>query len=194
MVAHVSTVAFHGVDVVDVDVQVQMGAGLPAFTIVGLPDKAVRESRERVRAALGALGRALTNALRLVLDGERYVPSVLLEPECAAAPGIANENAPEGGGDAAAALATLSERELDVLRLLARGKSNKEVARDLDLQEATVKTHVTAVFRKLGVSNRTEAAREAFKRGVARPAGLRRPCRPGCRSPRSSPSPARPRS
>lgn len=59
MVAHVSTVAFQGVDVVEVDVQVQMGPGLPAFTIVGLPDKAVGESRERVRAALNALGLAL---------------------------------------------------------------------------------------------------------------------------------------
>ncbi len=59
MVAHISTVAFQGVDVVDVDVQVQMGAGLPAFTIVGLPDKAVGESKERVRAALNALGLAL---------------------------------------------------------------------------------------------------------------------------------------
>ena len=59
MVAHVSTVAFQGVDVVDVDVQVQMSPGLPAFTIVGLPDKAVAESRERVRAALSAIGLAL---------------------------------------------------------------------------------------------------------------------------------------
>ncbi len=59
MVAHVGTVAFQGIDVRDVDVQVHMAAGLPAFTIVGLPDKAVAESRERVRAALGALGLAL---------------------------------------------------------------------------------------------------------------------------------------
>lgn len=59
MTAHVHTVAFQGVDVVDVDVQVQMGSGLPAFTIVGLPDKAVGESRERVRAALQALGLSL---------------------------------------------------------------------------------------------------------------------------------------
>lgn len=59
MVARVRTVAFQGIDVLDVDVQVQMGAGLPAFTIVGLPDKAVAESRERVRAALAAMGLAL---------------------------------------------------------------------------------------------------------------------------------------
>jgi magnesium chelatase family protein len=59
VVAHVNTVAFQGIDVRDVDVQVHMAAGLPAFTVVGLPDKAVAESRERVRAALGALGLAL---------------------------------------------------------------------------------------------------------------------------------------
>ncbi len=59
MVAHVSTVAFQGIEVRDVDVQVHIASGLPAFTVVGLPDKAVAESRERVRAALGALGLAL---------------------------------------------------------------------------------------------------------------------------------------
>ncbi|MEM7022639.1 MAG: YifB family Mg chelatase-like AAA ATPase [Pseudomonadota bacterium] len=55
-VAYAHTVAFSGIDVKPVDVQVQISAGLPAFTIVGLPDKAVGESRERVRSALGALG------------------------------------------------------------------------------------------------------------------------------------------
>jgi magnesium chelatase family protein len=55
-VGHVRTVAFSGIEVRDVDVQVQISAGLPAFTLVGLPDKAVGESRERVRSALGALG------------------------------------------------------------------------------------------------------------------------------------------
>ncbi|MCC0016006.1 MAG: YifB family Mg chelatase-like AAA ATPase [Rhodobiaceae bacterium] len=59
MVAWVRTVAFEGIDARPVDVQVQLAAGLPAFTIVGLPDKAVAESRERVRAALTAVGLAL---------------------------------------------------------------------------------------------------------------------------------------
>ena len=59
MVARVHTVAFQGIDVQPVDVQVQISNGLPAFTIVGLPDKAVAESKERVRAALHALGIAL---------------------------------------------------------------------------------------------------------------------------------------
>ncbi|WP_350335840.1 YifB family Mg chelatase-like AAA ATPase [Coralliovum pocilloporae] len=59
MVSRIKTVAFQGVDAVPVDVQVQIGPGAHAFTIVGLPDKAVGESRERVRAALVASGLAL---------------------------------------------------------------------------------------------------------------------------------------
>lgn len=59
MVARVHTVSFQGIEVKPVDVQVQISNGLPAFTIVGLPDKAVAESRERVRAALHALGLSL---------------------------------------------------------------------------------------------------------------------------------------
>ncbi len=59
MVAHVGTVAFQGIEAQPVDVQVQLASGLPSFTIVGLPDKAVAESRERVRGALGAIGLAL---------------------------------------------------------------------------------------------------------------------------------------
>lgn len=59
LVARVSTVAFQGIDVLDIDVQVQMSGGELAFIVVGLPDKAVAESRERVRAALHALGLSL---------------------------------------------------------------------------------------------------------------------------------------
>jgi magnesium chelatase family protein len=59
MVARIRTVAFHGVEVIDVEAQVTVTAGLPAFFVVGLPDKAVAESRERVRGALAALGLAL---------------------------------------------------------------------------------------------------------------------------------------
>ncbi len=59
MTSHVATVAFRGIEAVHVDVQVQIVSGLPAFTLVGLPDKAVAESRERVRSALTAIGLAL---------------------------------------------------------------------------------------------------------------------------------------
>jgi len=56
MVTRIHTVAFQGIETLPVEVQVHLGAGLPAFTIVGLPDKAVAESRERVRAALASMG------------------------------------------------------------------------------------------------------------------------------------------
>ena len=59
MLSRVNTVAFNGLEILDVDLQVQISSGLPAFTIVGLPDKAVAESRERVRAALQSLGLSL---------------------------------------------------------------------------------------------------------------------------------------
>lgn len=59
MVAHIETVAFAGIEAKPVDVQVHVASGLPSFTIVGLPDKAVAESKERVRSALGAIGLAL---------------------------------------------------------------------------------------------------------------------------------------
>ncbi|GGO07404.1 ATPase AAA [Iodidimonas muriae] len=59
MVAHINTVAFAGIEAKPVDVQVQVSNGMAGFTIVGLPDKAVGESRERVRSALAAVGLAL---------------------------------------------------------------------------------------------------------------------------------------
>src|SRR4028119_1284592 len=59
MVAHVATVAFLGLEARAVEVQVQISSGLPKFLVVGLPDKAVAESRERVHAALAAIGLSL---------------------------------------------------------------------------------------------------------------------------------------
>ena len=67
MLSRVNTVAFNGLEILDVDLQVQISSGLPAFTIVGLPDKAVAESRERVRAALQSLGLSLP-AKRITLN------------------------------------------------------------------------------------------------------------------------------
>lgn len=60
----------------------------------------------------------------------------------------------------------LSERELDILRLLVEGARNEEIAQQLHLAEATVKSHLTSVFRKLGVSNRTQAVAKALHDGI----------------------------
>ena len=60
----------------------------------------------------------------------------------------------------------LTERETEVLRLLARGKANKEIASDLFVEEKTVKVHVSSILRKLGVRSRTQAALHAVRTGL----------------------------
>ena len=60
----------------------------------------------------------------------------------------------------------LSEREMEVLRLMAAGAANKNIASDLAISESTVKTHVTNIFQKLEVNHRTEAVTQALQRGI----------------------------
>ena len=60
----------------------------------------------------------------------------------------------------------LSERELGVLRLMAAGSANKQIAAELSISESTVKTHVTNIFQKLDVGHRTEAVTQALQRGI----------------------------
>lgn len=67
MLAHVNTIAFNGLSTLDVDLQLQITAGMPVFSIVGLPDKTIAESRERVRAALNTLGVELP-AKRIIVN------------------------------------------------------------------------------------------------------------------------------
>jgi DNA-binding NarL/FixJ family response regulator len=69
---------------------------------------------------------------------------------------------------AAPAAEGLTERENDVLRLLAQGKANKEIARELVIGEKTVKTHVSNILQKLGVQSRTQAALYAAQNGLAK--------------------------
>ncbi|MBL8629817.1 MAG: response regulator transcription factor [Rhodospirillaceae bacterium] len=101
-------------------------------------------------------GKSLVTALRLVLDGETYVPPALLNVSsmAAAAPVSAAPMAEIPGG-----LSRLSHRESAVLRLLISGKSNKEIALKLDLQEVTVKVHLRNVYRKINATNRADAVR-----------------------------------
>ena len=73
---------------------------------------------------------------------------------------------PQGAAPAAGA-AALSERETAVLEAVARGLSNREIGRQLWISEQTVKFHLRNVYRKLGISSRTEAARYAYRTGLA---------------------------
>jgi DNA-binding NarL/FixJ family response regulator len=85
----------------------------------------------------------IANAVRLILAGGVYVPPGLVNGASGMAP------ARDGTG--------LTERQLDVVRLLARGLSNKAIARELGVSEGTIKVHLLAVFRTLDVRNRTSA-------------------------------------
>ena len=67
MLARVNTIAFNGLSTLDVDLQLQITSGMPVFSIVGLPDKTIAESRERVRAALNTLGIELP-AKRIIVN------------------------------------------------------------------------------------------------------------------------------
>lgn len=102
-------------------------------------------------------GELMASAMRSVLAGGMYVPAIgaLDEPPAATATAAAE---PEAG---------LSPRQLDVLRLVEQGLSNKAVMRALDMSESTVKTHLRAIFLRLGVDNRTQAAAAARRLGLS---------------------------
>ncbi len=102
--------------------------------------------------------RNILSALRLVLSGEIYVPPLMLDLEPVAADGSARV-AREAGE-------RLTERQAEVLRQLCHGLSNKEISRVLELSEKTTKSHITAIFKALGVVNRTQAAAAARRAGI----------------------------
>jgi DNA-binding NarL/FixJ family response regulator len=62
----------------------------------------------------------------------------------------------------------LSEREIEVLKLIAKGAANKEIASQLNITNSTVKTHITSIFQKLNATDRTEAVTQAIKKGIIR--------------------------
>lgn len=119
--------------------------------------------REVVHRALemGAIGflpkslpaKTFVNAVRFMAMGEQYLPFEFMnlpnEPLCQHP-----------------LIQKLSKREREVLQLLSVGRSNKEIARDLSLQEPTVKLHVASVYRKLGSRNRAQAAVVAKEAGL----------------------------
>ena len=112
--------------------------------------------------ALGYIPKTTTRdvmqgALRLVFSGGIYVPPEFLTN---GGPSPQNSAPRQTAGDLACALPPdhgLTARQLDVLALLMQGKSNKAIARMLALAEPTVKNHITAIFKALDVSSRTEA-------------------------------------
>lgn len=97
----------------------------------------------------GSVHRDLLDTIRAVNAGKKRIP-----------PEVAAELAEYAAGD------SLTTREIDVLRLIAAGNSNKQIADQLSIGEATVKSHVTNILSKLGANDRAHAVTIALKRGI----------------------------
>ncbi|MBB3712048.1 DNA-binding NarL/FixJ family response regulator [Limimaricola variabilis] len=125
---------------------IEAAGGNPVALISGSADKSVAEEA----LAAGAAGflpktmsaRSMTNAVKFMSMGETFVPVDFMTAKEVENP----------------ALAHLTPRERQVLEGISKGKSNKEIALDHDIQEVTVKLHVKTLCRKMGAKNRTQAA------------------------------------
>lgn len=136
---------------------IEINGGKPVAVMSGTAPKAI--AQEALDA--GAIGflpktmaaRSLINAVRFMAAGETFVPVAFMTQE---EPGVESNPLAKG----------LSGRELEVLGGLCRGLANKEIARELDLQEVTIKLHVKTLCRKLDAKNRTHAAMIAKEAGI----------------------------
>jgi len=105
----------------------------------------------------GMTGEELVTTIRAVHAGKSHIPAAIAEKLAAR---IGTED--------------LTPREFDVLEQIVRGKSNKEIASELNVSEATVKTHINSLLGKLGVTDRTQAATAAIQRGIVPLESLRK--------------------
>jgi DNA-binding NarL/FixJ family response regulator len=108
----------------------------------------------------------LVAAIRTVAAGD-----ALLAPEITRRLIEEYVNRPRAGGEHGRRLEELTEREREVLALIARGRSNADIADALVLSEGTVKTHVNRIFRKLGLRDRAQAVVVAYESGLVQPGG-----------------------
>ena len=140
----------------------ELRARYPGTSVVVLSGFADRANVVQAldRGALGFIPKSagrevMTSALNLVFSGGVYIPPEILGSRSPAA--VTAQLPPIDLG--------LTGRQADVLALMMQGKTNKAICRRLDLAEPTVKNHVTAILKVLGVSNRTEAVLAASARG-----------------------------
>ncbi|HTO85375.1 MAG TPA: response regulator transcription factor [Methylomirabilota bacterium] len=134
-------------------------AGVPVVVISGETDP------DTVRGALQAgaagflpktmRGTAMLGALRLILSGERYVPDLV----------VAAGGEPAPAGPSGSSFGGLTQREREVMSLLVQGLPNKEIGQRLKIEVVTVALHLRSIYRKLGVSSRTQAVRLAMQQG-----------------------------
>jgi DNA-binding NarL/FixJ family response regulator len=156
-----------GVDLVLLDLHMPGNHGLAGLAAIRAQHPAVavvvvsaNDDPRVVRRALdhGAAGylpksaglEELRDAIRAVLACEQWLPATLRGA-------VARTQSDSGDADLAARLASLSPQQFRVLTLVAQGLLNKQIADRLDVQERTVKAHLSAIFERLGVRNRTQA-------------------------------------
>jgi DNA-binding NarL/FixJ family response regulator len=142
-----------GVEVIETLLAESPDARFVVLTVYGGEDDIYLALKAGARAYLlkDAGGEVLVEAIRAVLEGKRYLP-----------PGVASRLADRMSGT------DLTRRELDVLKLLAAGGSNRRIAERLHVTEGTVKTHLNNILGKLGVTSRTQAILTALRRGIVR--------------------------
>lgn len=148
--------------VAGIDGMIRAAPGALLLVVTGTEDDAVLlELLDRGIAGFApksASGLIIDAAIRLILAGGRYLPPRLAD----IAATRFETGVPQIAGDSGAFTSDrLTGRQLDVLRLIAKGKSNKEIARSLNLAPSTVKTHLSQILISLGAANRTEASVKA---------------------------------
>jgi DNA-binding NarL/FixJ family response regulator len=154
-------------DVTGVDGLVRLKAaapGVPVVVVSGLTDDRIVAQALRAGAAgfvrKDTPGDAIIAAFRRVMEGGVYMPPDFTPPS-------AGDGETAALDDAIDRLTDLTPQQLKILTLVCEGKLNKQIAFDLSIAETTVKAHITAILRKLGVTSRTQAVLIAQKASYA---------------------------
>lgn len=160
-----------GVNGVDALPALQEVAPHARILMLTISEDAVDLATALRRGAAGYLlktieGDALISAIRRAMDGDSVVAPEMMSKLVAAYRGATGESTAPPVAMAETPISSLSPRELDILRGITRGASNKEIAREHGIAETTVKIHVQHVLRKLDVSSRVHAAVIATENGV----------------------------
>ncbi|MBV8086419.1 MAG: response regulator transcription factor [Chloroflexi bacterium] len=107
----------------------------------------------------------MVEAINHAAEGKAYLPPMIVKRVLE---GVAGALGGRGEGSAEKTITPLSSRELTVLRLMAEGKRNREIAKDLCISERTVGNHITNIYNKLGIYDRSQAVVYAIKKGIVR--------------------------